>query len=216
MTVFTFFWMSRASQATSPILRRFAALSQSFSTSSKPSTPRIRLETKKPISKPPQLIISNQQTMDRRRHRPQIESHAMLGLQVVGTPIQASSSQATPSTSATVSPSVQLDNANAKSKPTPPKTHFQYYYWYEQAPNTRLVYIRDHTQADLELAQLKPGLLGFDLEWKPVFVKGQKENPVALVQLAGEDTILLIQVSAMERKRLLLNMEFFYYNLTPW
>ncbi|KAF8078279.1 ribonuclease H-like domain-containing protein [Lyophyllum atratum] len=40
--------------------------------------------------------------------------------------------------------------------------------------------------------------VGFDLEWKPTFTKNTPENPVALVQLANQDTILLIQISAMQ------------------
>jgi hypothetical protein len=38
---------------------------------------------------------------------------------------------------------------------------------------------------------------GFDVEWKPNFVKGQPQSPIALLQLAKEDQILLIQLSAM-------------------
>jgi hypothetical protein len=36
------------------------------------------------------------------------------------------------------------------------------------------------------------------MEWKPTFVKGGKENPVALIQIASADFILLIQISAMK------------------
>lgn len=46
----------------------------------------------------------------------------------------------------------------------------------------------------LEVAQ---GPFGFDVEWKPTFVKGQPQSPIALLQLAKEDQILLIQLSAM-------------------
>lgn len=70
------------------------------------------------------------------------------------------------------------------------------YSWRAKSANTRLVYIRDHQQADLEVLSLRSPL-GFDLEWRPNFVKGQLQNPVALVQLSDEDTILLIQITAM-------------------
>ncbi|KII93373.1 hypothetical protein PLICRDRAFT_78604, partial [Plicaturopsis crispa FD-325 SS-3] len=63
----------------------------------------------------------------------------------------------------------------------------------------RLVYIRDYDEAEREVECLPAGPLGFDLEWKPIYVKGHKENPVALVQIANAQTVLLIQVSAMER-----------------
>ncbi|KAH8086648.1 ribonuclease H-like domain-containing protein [Cristinia sonorae] len=84
-----------------------------------------------------------------------------------------------------------------QSKPPPPP-ELPLYSWMERSPGSRLVYIRYPEAAELELSQ-QPlvGPLGFDLEWKPCFVKGQKENPVAVVQLASADRILLIQVSAM-------------------
>jgi hypothetical protein len=37
-------------------------------------------------------------------------------------------------------------------------------------------------------------VLGFDMEWRPTFVKGQPVNPVALIQLAGENDIALVHV----------------------
>ncbi|KAJ3514611.1 hypothetical protein NLJ89_g2283 [Agrocybe chaxingu] len=62
------------------------------------------------------------------------------------------------------------------------------------------IYTRDHHQANVELARLClwDDILGFDLEWKPNFVKGGRENRTALVQLANRDTILLVQISAMQ------------------
>jgi len=71
------------------------------------------------------------------------------------------------------------------------------YSWRTQSSNPQLFYIRDHRQVDLTIARLRNGPLGFDLEWRPNFIKGQLENPVALVQLSNQDTILLIQISAM-------------------
>ncbi len=66
------------------------------------------------------------------------------------------------------------------------------------SPGTRLLYIRDQATAELEMSRLCPGPLGFDMEWKPMKYKGQPANPVALIQLASRNTILLIQVSAMQ------------------
>ncbi|KAG2044287.1 ribonuclease H-like domain-containing protein [Suillus americanus] len=72
------------------------------------------------------------------------------------------------------------------------------YSWRHQSPApTRIRYITNHLEANSELSQLAIGPLGFDLEWRPNYRKGGSENPVALVQLAGFDTILLLQISAM-------------------
>ncbi|KAG1757304.1 ribonuclease H-like domain-containing protein [Suillus lakei] len=79
-----------------------------------------------------------------------------------------------------------------------PRPELPRYFWREQSPApTRIRYITDHREADFELSRLAIGPLGFDLEWRPNYRKGASENPVALVQLAGFDTILLLQVSAM-------------------
>ena len=83
-----------------------------------------------------------------------------------------------------------------KSPPRPAPT--EAYSWKEYNSRATLFYIRDHRQANFQLSILNVSLLGFDLEWKPIFHKGGKENPVALVQLASFDTILLLQISAME------------------
>ncbi|KZT06265.1 uncharacterized protein LAESUDRAFT_759455 [Laetiporus sulphureus 93-53] len=85
----------------------------------------------------------------------------------------------------------------AVQEPAPPPRVYKLYHWKVHAPNARLVYIRDAQTADHELSQLGDGPLGFDMEWKPAFYKGQKANPVALIQLANDDVILLLQVSAM-------------------
>jgi exonuclease 3'-5' domain-containing protein 2 len=79
----------------------------------------------------------------------------------------------------------------------PPKPTLPLYSWRGITSGTKLLYIRNCTEAESEVSKLGGGALGFDLEWRPTFVKGQPENPVALVQLANEDTILLIQISAM-------------------
>ncbi|KIJ45562.1 hypothetical protein M422DRAFT_227191 [Sphaerobolus stellatus SS14] len=63
-----------------------------------------------------------------------------------------------------------------------------------------LHYLRDHVATDhlvnSHKHQLK-GPLGFDIEYPPTFVKGQPQNKTALVQLASDSIILLVQVSAM-------------------
>ena len=44
---------------------------------------------------------------------------------------------------------------------------------------------------------LRHSMLGFDTETKPVFRKGQKQNPIALIQLSTEDTAYLFRVNEM-------------------
>lgn len=83
-----------------------------------------------------------------------------------------------------------------KSPPRPAPT--KAYSWREYNSLAKLLYIRDHQQANEEISELNATILGFDLEWKPNFYKGNQENPVALVQLANYDTILLLQISAMQ------------------
>lgn len=83
-----------------------------------------------------------------------------------------------------------------KSLPRPAPTRA--YSWKEYNPKANLLYLRDHERANQELSKLSATVLGFDLEWKPNFYKGHKENRVALVQLAYHDTVLLLQISAMQ------------------
>ncbi|KAH8548701.1 ribonuclease H-like domain-containing protein [Umbelopsis sp. PMI_123] len=40
-------------------------------------------------------------------------------------------------------------------------------------------------------------IFGLDLEWRPTFVKGAKENKTALVQLCNSKSVLIIQISRM-------------------
>ncbi|KAF8610673.1 ribonuclease H-like protein [Ceratobasidium sp. AG-I] len=63
-------------------------------------------------------------------------------------------------------------------------------------PGTQISYLRAVSEVN-EALQLAEGPFGFDMEWKPCFVKGQAENPVALIQLAQQDRIYLIHLSAM-------------------
>ncbi|QRV86345.1 3'-5' exonuclease [Ceratobasidium sp. AG-Ba] len=63
-------------------------------------------------------------------------------------------------------------------------------------PGTEPKYLRRSVDVD-EALELAAGPFGFDIEWKPTFVKGQAQSPIAVLQLAKEDQILLIQLSAM-------------------
>ncbi|KAJ7655160.1 ribonuclease H-like domain-containing protein [Mycena polygramma] len=75
----------------------------------------------------------------------------------------------------------------------PPSTRYSW-----KNGKTRQVYITDSDQADAELLEFR-GPCGIDIEWKPNFIKGQPENPVALVQLANSETILLLHICHMKR-----------------
>jgi hypothetical protein len=84
--------------------------------------------------------------------------------------------------------------APAPPRRPPPTTRYS---WRNIHPQATLHYIRDAEQADIQV-ELLQGPVGFDLEWKPNFRKGEPENPVSLVQLANNETILLLQISAMK------------------
>lgn len=84
-----------------------------------------------------------------------------------------------------------------KSLPRPAPT--MAYSWKEYNSCHNLLYLRDHRRANHELSKLDNAtILGFDIEWKPIYRRGARENPVALVQLANYDSVLLLQISAME------------------
>ena len=92
-------------------------------------------------------------------------------------------------------PGIPTASSIEKAPPRPAPT--EAYSWAEYAPNAALIYTGDLNRANQELAKLTPGPLGFDLEWKPNYVKGERENRVALLQLANAESILLLQLSAM-------------------
>ena len=74
------------------------------------------------------------------------------------------------------------------------------YSWRTFQPPISFEYVTDCDRANELLADLEPCALGFDVEWKPAFLKGQPENKVALIQLANDRILYLLQVCAMESK----------------
>lgn len=88
-------------------------------------------------------------------------------------------------------------SSDKESDPASAPISLPIYSWKSYNPNAKLLYLRNVDEANREIAKLRPGPIGFDLEWKPTFVRGFPENPVALVQIANDDAILVIQVSAM-------------------
>ncbi|KAI0286746.1 ribonuclease H-like domain-containing protein [Russula aff. rugulosa BPL654] len=70
------------------------------------------------------------------------------------------------------------------------------------APGAQLHYIRTEDTANERIARIAsrqtPFAIGLDFEWRPTFVSGRAENPIALVQIACDDEILLVHVSAMQ------------------
>jgi len=78
------------------------------------------------------------------------------------------------------------------------------YDWKTFAPGAQLHYIRSEDVANQRIARIasRPGpfTIGLDFEWRPTFVARRPENPIALVQVACDDAILLVHVSAMQSK----------------
>ena len=74
----------------------------------------------------------------------------------------------------------------------------QLYHFRDYNPIPKVSYITTLDQATAVFGGLLPsGPLGFDLEWRPTYTKGAPENPVALIQLADQHSIMLFQVSRM-------------------
>ncbi len=59
-----------------------------------------------------------------------------------------------------------------------------------------LVYTRKKAEEAAENL-LRHDMLGFDTETKPVFRKGQKQNPIALIQLSTEKTAYLFRINEL-------------------
>ena len=78
------------------------------------------------------------------------------------------------------------------------------------APGAQLHYIRTEDGANERVARIAsrqtPFAIGLDFEWRPTFVSGRAENPIALVQVACDDEILLMHVSAMQGKSFQLSL----------
>ncbi|KAI6157026.1 ribonuclease H-like domain-containing protein [Pisolithus tinctorius] len=70
------------------------------------------------------------------------------------------------------------------------------YSWNSSSPSRTPLYITDHNVANKFLSVLPHGTIGFDLEWKPGS-KDHPHNPVALVQLATADCVLLLHICRM-------------------
>jgi hypothetical protein len=87
------------------------------------------------------------------------------------------------------------------------------YDWRTFAPGAQLHYIRSEDVANQRIARLasRPGpfTIGLDFEWRPNFVARRPENPISLVQVACDDEVLLVQVSAMQST-------FFFHTLSLW
>lgn len=93
--------------------------------------------------------------------------------------------------------SAVTESPNPDAPPPRPKPT-KLYSWRARNPDAQLLYIRDVDIANLELDRMSTlSAVGFDQEWRPTFIKGLPENPVSLIQLASDDLVLLLQVSAM-------------------
>lgn len=55
-------------------------------------------------------------------------------------------------------------------------------------------YHEAYRQARLSASALQGPFLGFDIEWRPNFVRGARPSRVALIQLASRHEVLLFQI----------------------
>lgn len=92
---------------------------------------------------------------------------------------------------------MSLPSPATDATPQPPQ--LPPYSWQSLSPSAQLLYIRSVRDADRQIALLNSDVVGFDLEWRPVFRTGQPDNPVALVQIANNHKVLLIHVHKMPR-----------------
>lgn len=85
---------------------------------------------------------------------------------------------------------------NQKSNPDLPL-----FKWSSFFPQAKVVYITSVQTANAEVQRLwtryPHSVVGLDMEWKPNYIKGLPENPVAVVQIGSEESILIVQISAM-------------------
>jgi hypothetical protein len=76
------------------------------------------------------------------------------------------------------------------------------YDWRTFTANAQLHYTVTEETANECIARItsraSPVTIGLDFEWRPTFTPRLPENPIALVQLACDDEILLVHVSAMQ------------------
>jgi hypothetical protein len=92
-----------------------------------------------------------------------------------------------PSNTRKASQSVSVDSETQPELPT--------YSYLNFSPTPVLKYIRSEFEANEALENIN-GPLGFDLEWKIMFQRDMS-RPVAVVQVASERAIYIIQTSAM-------------------
>ena len=62
--------------------------------------------------------------------------------------------------------------SNDSAQPEEPPRVYYLYSYAARSPGIRLVYIQNATTADVAVSQLNSKVLGFDLEWRPNFIKG--------------------------------------------
>ncbi|KAG6332707.1 hypothetical protein ID866_6377 [Astraeus odoratus] len=96
-----------------------------------------------------------------------------------------------------MSASMAVDSTPNEQKPADTPPAFPLYSWRSRSSSPNEIYFTNPRQADELLHHLPHGPIGFDLEWKPNYRKGQPQNPVAVVQLAAADTVILLQIITM-------------------
>ncbi|KIM27574.1 hypothetical protein M408DRAFT_166951 [Serendipita vermifera MAFF 305830] len=94
---------------------------------------------------------------------------------------------------------VVAQSSLSPKKPEPP-IELPPYSYQTLCPLRNVVYAATLHDGKTSLKKMvNSSVLGFDIEWKPNFVKGAPPNPVACVQLSNEDSVIVLQVSAMSK-----------------
>jgi hypothetical protein len=102
--------------------------------------------------------------------------------------------------------------ATASSASTPV---LNYSYTVRQ-PERTIRYIKTYEEANkqarLSASALQGPFLGFDVEWRPIFVKNAPPSKVALVQIASKHEVLLFQI--FRARKLSISFEVQYHALS--
>lgn len=116
------------------------------------------------------------------------------------------------------SPSITVKAMATASSVSAPVLNYSYTI---RQPERYIRYIKTYDeaqkQARLSASALQGPFLGFDVEWRPSFVKNAPPSRVALIQLASKHEVLLFQIS--QARKSTISSEVHYHalsNLWTW
>ncbi|KZS91589.1 ribonuclease H-like protein [Sistotremastrum niveocremeum HHB9708] len=99
--------------------------------------------------------------------------------------------------------STNSSDASSGGLTSPNPDNLPYFSYKSHYPYAKLVLLNTTVSTNNFLAGWYPpgrrGVIGLDIEWKPMFTKGAPLNPVALVQLADPEYVVIVQLSFMWR-----------------